>query len=283
MRIWGDTWIGESALGVDSGPCNRNGIPYITHMLLAVDIGNTNIVVGFYAGDKLINSLRFATDHGRTADESALVLHQYMQMKGLSGIDGIIIATVVPRLDPIFRKMSREHFSLEPMVVHSGMKFNITFEYPTPTEIGTDRICNSVAAFRQFGGPCIVVDFGTATTFDVISKHGAYLGGVIAPGIETAQSALAHRAAQLFKISFEPPKSPIGKTTEEAMKAGFYLGGVGQVEYIIEKLAQELGAKPKVVATGGLASLIAPASQYITEVLPDITLEGLRLIYEMNR
>ena len=256
---------------------------YIPSMLLAIDIGNTNIVVGFYDGDKLVNSLRFATDHGRTADESALILHQYMQMKSLSGISGIIVATVVPRLDPIFRRMSLDHFQLEPMVVHSGLKFNITFDYPTPAEIGADRICNSVAAFKHFGGPCIVVDFGTATTFDVISAKGAYLGGVIAPGIETAQSALAHRAAQLFKIGFEPPKSPIGKSTEDAMKAGFYLGGVGQVEYIIEHLTKALGAKPKVVATGGLASLIAPASQYISEVVPDITLDGLRMIYEMNR
>ncbi len=251
-------------------------------MLLAIDIGNTNIVVGFYDRDKLVSSLRFATDHGRTADESALVLHQFMSMKNLSGIDGIIIATVVPRLDPIFRQMSRDHFRIEPLVVNSGMKFNITFDYPKPAEIGADRICNSVAAFKQFGGPCIVVDFGTATTFDVISAQGAYLGGVIAPGIETAQSALAHRAAQLFKITFEPPKSPIGKSTEEAMKAGFYLGGVGQTEYIIEKLTQALGSKPKVVATGGLASLIAPASKYITEVLPDITLDGLRQIYALN-
>ena len=252
-------------------------------MLLAIDIGNTNIVVGFYQADKLLTSLRFATDHARTADESALVLHQFMQMKKLSDVDGIIVATVVPRLDPIFRQMSRGHFHIEPMVVHSGMKFNITFDYPKPTEIGTDRICNSVAAFSQFGGPCIVVDFGTATTFDVISAQGAYLGGVIAPGIETAQSALAHRAAQLFKIGFEPPKSPIGKSTEDAMKAGFYLGGVGQTEYIIENLTKVLGSTPKVVATGGLASLIAPASKYISEVLPNITLDGLRQIYEMNR
>lgn len=252
-------------------------------MLLAIDIGNTNIVVGFYDGNRLVSSLRFATDHGRTSDESALVLHQFMQLKNLSGIDGIIVATVVPRLDPIFRRMSLDHFHIEPLVVHSGLKFNINFDYPNPPEIGADRICNSVAAFKQFGGPCIVVDFGTATTFDVVSAKGSYLGGVIAPGIETAQSALAHRAAQLFKIGFEPPKSPIGKSTEDAMKAGFYLGGVGQVEYIIEQLAKELCSEPKVVATGGLASLIAPASKYITEVLPDITLDGLRFIYEMNR
>ncbi len=252
-------------------------------MLLAIDIGNTNVVVGFYEGKHLKTSLRFATDHARTADESALLLSQFMQLKGLSGIDGIALATVVPRLDPVFRQMSRAHFGIEPLVIHAGLKFNIRFDYPHPNEIGTDRICNSVAAFDRFGGPCIVVDYGTATTFDVISKDGAYLGGVIAPGIETAQSALAHRAAQLFKISFEAPKSPIGKSTEEAMKAGFFLGAVGQSDHIIEELNRALDATPRIIATGGLAGLIAPASKYINDVLPDITLDGLRLIYEMNR
>lgn len=252
-------------------------------MLLAIDIGNTNVVIGFYEGEKLLTSLRFATDHARTADESALLLSQFMQIKGLGGVDGIALATVVPRLDPVFQQMSKTHLGIEPLVVHAGLKFNIRFDYPHPNEIGTDRICNSVAAFARFGGPAIVVDFGTATTFDVISKDGAYLGGVIAPGIETAQSALAHRAAQLFKISFEAPKSPIGKSTEEAMKAGFYLGAVGQADYIIEQLQKAMGSSPRIVATGGLASLIAPASKYIRDVLPDITLDGLRLIYEMNR
>lgn len=252
-------------------------------MLLAIDVGNTNIVVGFYDGETLVTSLRTSTEHTRTSDECAMTLNQFMQMKGIGNINGIIVATVVPRLDPIIRRMATDHFQIEPLVVHAGLKFNITFDYPKPAEIGTDRICNSVAAFHKFAGACIVVDFGTATTFDVISHKGAYMGGVIAPGIETAQSALAHRAAQLFKISFEPPKSPIGKSTEEAMKAGFYLGGVGQCEYIIEQLNTALGAHPRVIATGGLATLIAPASKYINEVMPNITLDGLRLIYEMNR
>ncbi len=252
-------------------------------MLLAIDIGNTNIVAGFFDGDELTTSLRVVTDHARTADESALLLHQFMQLKRLPPVTGIVVATVVPRLEPVFRQMSDTHFNQNALFVHAGLKCNVTFDYPNPGEIGADRICNSVAAFTQFGGPCIVVDFGTATTFDVISKDGAYLGGVIAPGIETAQSALAHRAAQLYKINFAPPKTAIGKSTTEAMQAGFYLGGVGQTDFIIRALTKELGAEPLVIATGGLAGLIAPASAVISKVLPDITLDGLRLIYEMNR
>lgn len=252
-------------------------------MLLTIDIGNTNIVLGFYDERRLAATFRMTTDSGRTADESALLISQFVSMKKLAKIDGIIIGSVVPKLDSVFRQVARGYFSLEPLFVNATLKLNITFDYPRPHEIGADRICNSAAVYSRYGGPTIVVDFGTATTFDIVSDEGAYIGGVIAPGIETAQSALAHRAAQLFKISFGPPNSPIGKSTEDAMKAGFYYGGIGQTDFIIEKISESLKSKPKVVATGGLAGLLSPASKYISEVLPDITLEGLRLIYEMNR
>ncbi len=252
-------------------------------MLLAVDIGNSNIVFGFYKGKSLLTTLRVATDHARTADESAILVSHFMELKRLPQISAMVVATVVPKLEGIFRRMADEYYHLEPLFVHHRLKLNITFDYPQPSEIGADRICDSVAAFDRFGGPTIVVDFGTATTFSIISEKGAYFGGVIAPGIETAQSALAHRAAQLFKISFEAPESPIGKSSEEAMKAGSYLGAIGQTDYIIESIASYWGKKPKVIATGGLATLIAPKSKFISDVLPDITLDGLRLIYELNR
>ena len=252
-------------------------------MLLAVDIGNSNIVFGFYDGATLVTTLRIATDHARTSDESAMMVSQFMEMKRLPVISAMVVASVVPKLEAVFRRMAEDYYSLEPLFVTTKLKLNISFDYPQPTEIGADRICDAVAAFDRFGGPTIVVDFGTATTFGVISEKGAFLGGVIAPGIETAQSALAYRAAQLFKISFEAPESPIGKSSEEAMKAGFYLGAIGQTDYIIESIAHHWRKQPKVVATGGLAPLIAPKSKYISEVLPDITLDGLRLIFELNR
>lgn len=251
-------------------------------MLLAIDIGNSNIVFGFYDGKKLLTTLRIATDHARTSDESAMILSQFVELKRLPSFKAMVIASVVPRLEAVFRRMADDYYHLKPLFVGPELKLNITFDYPQPSEIGTDRICDAVAAFDRFGGPTIIVDFGTATTFGVVSEKGAFLGGVIAPGIETAQSALAFRAAQLFKISFEAPQSPIGKSSEEAMKAGFYLGAIGQTDYIIESIARHWGKQPKVVATGGLAPLIAPKSKYISDVLPDITLDGLRLIFELN-
>ena len=258
-------------------------LPEENPVLLAIDIGNTNIVCGFYDGKRLVTTLRIATNHARTSDESAIMLHHFMQLKQVPSISSMVVATVVPKLESIFRRMAKDYFQIDPLFVNSNLKLNITFDYPLPSEIGADRICDAVAAYDKFGGPTIVVDFGTATTFGVISENGVFIGGVIAPGIETSQTALAQKAAQLFKISFEPPLSPIGKSSEEAMKAGFYLGAVGQTDYIIESIANYWKKSPKVIATGGLAGLISPLSKYISEILPEITLEGLRLIHEMNR
>ena len=219
-------------------------------MLLAIDIGNSNIVFGFYDDKRLLTTLRIATDHARTSDESAMILGQFIDRKGLAAFKAVAIASVVPKLDTVFRRMFADYYHLEPLFVNHRLKLNITFDYPQPSEIGADRICDAAAAFDRFGGPTIVVDFGTATTFGVISEKGAFIGGVIAPGIETAQSALAARAAQLFKISFEAPQSLIGKSSEEAMKAGFFLGAIGQTDYIIASIAKHWDRKPKVVATG---------------------------------
>ncbi|MCK4857627.1 MAG: type III pantothenate kinase [candidate division Zixibacteria bacterium] len=252
-------------------------------MLLAVDIGNTNTVFGFFRKKELLASFRTTTGHAQTADECGVLIKQFLDLEKFTKLDGITVATVVPRLEPVYRQMATDYYQLEPLFVDSSVKLNITFDYPTPAEVGADRICNAAAAYDRFGGPTIVVDFGTATTFDIISGGGAYVGGVIAPGIETALSTLAHRAAQLFKVSFEKPAQVIGKSTEEAMKSGFYLGAVGQTDHIIDSIAAEMPTKPRVIATGGLAPAIAPQSKHISEIRPDITLQGMRLIYELNR
>ncbi len=252
-------------------------------MLLAVDIGNTNTVFGFFDGENLSASFRIATQHAQTSDECAALIRQFQLLKSLSDIDDIVIATVVPKFEPIYRRMVADYYSLKPLFVTCDVKLNVTFDYPRPSEIGADRICNAVAAFERFGGPAIVVDFGTATTFDIITADGAYCGGVIAPGIESSQAALSHRAAQLFKVSIQKPSSAIGKSTEEAMVIGSFYGAIGQTDLIIERITADLGGTPKVIATGGLAQLVSADSRYISEVDPDITLEGLRLVHELNR
>jgi type III pantothenate kinase len=251
-------------------------------MLLAIDIGNTNTVFGFYDDRKLLRSYRIATEHAQTVDEAAVLVRQFQQISRIDTVDAVAIASVVPKCTPIYQRLSGDYFQLKPLFITHKVKLNVTFDYPKPSEIGADRICNSAAAFDSFGGPVIVVDFGTATTFDIISSEGAYLGGIIAPGIESAQAALSQRAAQLFKVSIQKPDSAIGKSTEEAMIAGSFLGAVGQVDYIIRAITAELKVEPKVVATGGLAGVVTPESKLISGVAPDITLDGIRLIYEFN-
>lgn len=252
-------------------------------MLLAVDIGNTNTVFGFFDGAALTASFRIATDHAQTSDECAALIRQFQLLKNLPAFDFIVIATVVPKFEPIYRRMVASYYEFDPLFVTCDIKLNVAFDYPRPSEIGADRICNAVSAYDRFGGPTIVVDFGTATTFDIISANGAYCGGVIAPGIESSQAALSHRAAQLFKVSIQKPSSAIGKSTEEAMVIGSFYGAIGQTDLIIERITADLGGTPKVIATGGLAQLVAADSKYISEVDPDITLKGLRLIHELNR
>jgi type III pantothenate kinase len=252
-------------------------------MLLAVDIGNTNTVFGFFDDDKLAASFRIATGHAQTSDECAALIRQFQLLKSLPDIDSMVIATVVPKFEPIYRRMVKSYFEFEPLFVTCDVKLNVAIDYPRPSEIGADRICNAVAAFDRYGGPSIVVDFGTATTFDIITAGGAYCGGVIAPGIESSQAALSHRAAQLFKVSIQKPSSAIGKSTDEAMVIGSFYGAIGQTDLIIEKITADLGGTPKVIATGGLAQLVSADSRYISEVDPDITLRGLQLIHRLNR
>jgi len=251
-------------------------------MLLAIDAGNTNTVFGFFEDENLRATLRVASSNLRTADEIILAVDQFLNFKKLPQITACIYASVVPRLTPLLQKSSSEHLGVEPIAVSSTLKLNITFDYPKPAEVGADRICNAAAAFDLVKGPAIVVDFGTATNFDIVSAEGAYIGGVLAPGIEAAHAALAQRAAQLFQVSFKAPRSIIGKSTEEALQSGFYHGAVGQTDYILAKLITAFTQRPRIIATGGLARSISAGSRLIDEVLPNITLEGLRLIHSLN-
>ena len=254
-------------------------------MLLAIDIGNTNVVLGVFDGERLRESWRIGTKTQITADEYAMILKDLFGFAGLDlgQIDGVIISSVVPPLLPVMAEVSRKYFSLEPLVVTAELRTGITLTYDNPGEIGADRIVNAVAAFKRFGGPLIIVDFGTATTFCAVTKDGAYLGGAIAPGLKISAEALYQRAAKLPRVELSRPRTVIGKDTVSAMQAGILYGYAGLVDGIVERMKQELSSDAKVVATGGLAGLVAPETTSITAVMPDLTLEGLRILFDANR
>ena len=254
-------------------------------MLLAIDIGNTNVVLGVFDGERLRQSWRVGTKTQITADEYAMILKDLFGFTGLElrQIDGVIISTVVPPLLPVMADVSRKYFEVEPMVVTDALRTGITLAYDNPKEIGADRIVNAVAAFKRFGGPLIIVDFGTATTFCAVTKDGAYLGGAIAPGLKISAEALYQRAAKLPRVELSRPRTVIGKDTVSAMQAGILFGYAGLVDGIVERMKREFSREAKVIATGGLAGLVAPETTSITEVIPDLTLEGLRLLFEANR
>jgi len=254
-------------------------------MLLAIDIGNTNIVLGTYREEELVACWRLATDVHKMADEYAVLLTSLFSHEGLSKseIKGSAISCVVPPLLPIFQEVCREHLKVEPLVVGPGIKTGVRILIDNPRELGADRIVNAIAARRLYGTPAIVVDFGTATTFDVVSREGDYLGGAIAPGIGISAEALYRQAAQLPRIALAVPKKVIGKNTVASMQSGVLFGYVALVEGMVERIKEELGEEVKVIATGGLAGVIARESSAIQVVDPNLTLEGLRLIYEMNK
>lgn len=254
-------------------------------MLLAIDIGNTNIVLGVYREEELVACWRLATDVHKMADEYAVLLNSLFSHEGLSKseIKGSAISCVVPPLLPIFQDLCREHLQVEPLVVEPGIKTGVRILMDNPRELGADRIVNAIAARRLYGTPAIVIDFGTPTTFDVISREGDYLGGAIAPGISISAEALYRQAAQLPRIELAVPKKVIGKNTVAAMQSGVLFGCVALVEGMVERIEEELGEEAKIIATGGLAEVIARETSTIQVVNPNLTLEGLRLIYEMNR
>lgn len=253
-------------------------------MLLAVDVGNTNIVIGVYKGTQLVASWRIATEGHRQADEYAMLLRSLLEHNRLSfaSINHLVLSSVVPPLVTTFKELGERYFDVAPVIVGPGIKTGIRILYENPKEVGADRIINSLAAHRLFGGRLIVVDFGTATTFDAVSPEGDYLGGAIAPGIGIASEALFQFAAKLPRIELVRPKTAVGKNTVASMQSGILFGYVGLVEGLINRFNQEMG-KSRVVATGGLAEVVAKETPLIDVVSPDLTLEGLRLIYEINR
>ncbi|WP_025745975.1 type III pantothenate kinase [Kallotenue papyrolyticum] len=258
-------------------------------MLLAVDIGNTNIKLGLYDGARQLEVWRIATERQRLTDEYGVLAHNLFALRGyrLDQVRGCAIACVVPPLTEVWIQLARRYLGVEPLVLGPGVKTGMRLLIDTPRELGADRVAHAVAAYRRFGGPVIVIEFGTATVFDVISRQGDYIGGVIAPNIVISAEALGKAAARLFQVEVARPPHVIGKNTVQYMQSGIVYGYAGLVEGIVERLWDELGERATVVATGGLARLVLealpPGHQIIDHVVDHLVLEGLRLIYELNQ
>ncbi len=254
-------------------------------MFLAVDIGNTNITLGVYDGTRLAATWRVATVHDRMPDEYGILLIQLMAQRGIAPeqVSGVAIASVVPALTGVFREVVEGYLKQEPLVVDAGVKTGVRIRYESPREVGADRVVDCAAVKVKYGGPACVVDFGTATTFDAITAEGDYLGGAIAPGIGIAAEALFSRASKLYRVEIAPPARAIGTNTAMAMQSGIFFGYVGLVEGLVARFRRELGEEMKVIATGGLAQKVAAETPVIQHVDPWLTLDGLRIVYEMNR
>jgi type III pantothenate kinase len=253
-------------------------------MLLAIDVGNTQTQAGVYSGEELLHEWRISTERAATADELAADHDQILRLRGgsLGELDEMVVASVVPTLSAAYASLSLKYLRREAVVIGPGVRTGISLAIDNPRELGADRIVNAVAAHRRHGGPCIVVDFGTATTFEAISAKGEYLGGAIFPGIDISLDALFARAAALRRVELVEPRSVIGRSTVESMQSGAIYGYTAVVDGMCDRIATELGAEPTVVATGGLSGLIGPLSSAIDHVEPWLTLHGLRLIYEKN-
>ena len=254
-------------------------------MLLAVDVGNTQTAAGVFSGQELAGDWRFATDARRTGDEIAVLLDGLLRVDGFSreAVSGLVVASVVPRLSTEYGSMAKDAFGLEALVVGPGVKTGMPILTNDPRQVGADLIVDAVAAYEAYGGPCIAVDFGTATTFSAVSAAGEYLGHAIAPGIEISLEALSARAARLMTIELADPGTVIGRNTLQAMQAGAVYGFAGQVDGIVARMRAELGAKAVTVATGGLAPLIFEHTASLDKLDPFLTLRGLEIVYRRNQ
>jgi type III pantothenate kinase len=254
-------------------------------MLLAVDVGNTQTHVGIFGGETLLAEWRISTDARRTADELALIFQEFLHFQGLSFstmVSGVVLSSVVPALTAAHREMVERYFHFQPVVVEPGTKTGMPIVTDNPREVGADRIVNAVAAFALVGGPVIVIDFGTATTFDAVSEAGEYLGGAIAPGVQISANALASVAAQISRVELVQPRAVIGRSTAESVRSGVLLGTAAMVDGMVERMQKELGGFASLVATGGLAQLILERCSSAIRHEPALTLTGLRIIHERN-
>ncbi len=256
-------------------------------LLLALDIGNTQIVAGVFRGARLRGQWRLSTDLRKTADQYAIELGQCLALHrsvfSLRSVNGMIVSSVVPPLTPVFEEMGRRFLGRSPMFVTHELKTGIKIAYHHPGDVGADRIVNAAAAFHRYGGPVVILDFGTATTVCAVTASGEYLGGAIAPGIMISSEALFQRASKLPRVELRRPDSVIGRDTTESIQSGVIYGFAGMADGLVARFKKELGHKTRVIATGGMAGLVAEASHEIDEVVPSLTLDGLQLIYEMNR
>jgi type III pantothenate kinase len=248
--------------------------------VLAIDVGNTQTVFGLYHGAELREHWRVATERNRSGDELGALFGNFLD---LSAVEGVAVASTVPQLHRAYKDFAKEYARAELLEVGPGVKTGVPVRYDDPREVGADRIANAVGAVERYGAPCIVVDFGTSTNFDVVSPDGEYVGGVLAPGIEVSMEALAARAARLFRIDFSAPETVIAKNTASSLQSGLVYGFAGQVDGIVERIRGELGVEAQTVATGGLADLIVPHARTLERIDPFLTLEGVRLIWERNR
>jgi type III pantothenate kinase len=254
-------------------------------VLLAVDVGNTQTVFGLYDGERLAEHWRVSTEADRTGDELGVLVGRLLELRdvGFEDIGGVCLSSTVPPLVRAYEDFARDYAEAQLLVLGPGTRTGIPISYDDPREVGPDRIANAVAARERYGAPCIVVDFGTSTNFDIVSEAGEYVGGVLAPGIEVSMEALFARAARLVKVDFIAPASVIGKTTVGGLQSGLVYGFAGQVDGIVKRIRGEIGGTAPVIATGGLAELIAPHAETIDKVDPLLTLEGLRLVWDRNR
>lgn len=254
-------------------------------MLLVIDVGNSNIVLGIYDGERLVKDWRISTDKLKTSDEYGILSHNLLMLAGIGFADvtDIIISSVVPPLTGVLERLSRDYFNLRPIVVGPGIKTGMPIHYDNPKEVGADRIVNAVGGYEKFKSPLIIVDFGTATTFDYVNGKGEYCGGAIAPGLMISMEALFQKASKLPRVEIIKPPGVIAKNTVNSMQAGIFYGYVGLVEEIVGRMKRECRENPKVIATGGLAGLVAPEAKSIEAVEEYLTLEGLRILYQRNR